>query len=154
MIAAHSSLRLVQPDFDLDAGEAALPEGVIGRIGPRTQPSTPAGQMMRLAGIDRRIHPRQSLSLRVRGRRLGDLDSARREPFMNLNVLDVSFGGMRAQSQTKLSVGERVTVFFPPHGTADHGRGWDAFGRVVRVFSGEHEDGCEVAVAFDTQMAA
>ena len=153
MLVSHSSLRLVQPDFDAAERFDELPEGVIGRIGPGSQPVSPARSAMRLAGADRRIHPRQAMSLRVRGRRLGDVRTVRREPFLNLSVRDVSVGGLRAQSQTKLSVGERVTVFFPPHGN-DHGRGWDAFGRVVRVFSGEHEDGCEVAVAFDTQMAA
>ena len=153
MQAAHTSLRLVQPDFDATSAEPELPEGVAGRIGPSGQVTTRSSSVLRLSGIDRRIHPRQSLSLRVRGRRLGDVESARREPFLNLSVCDVSVGGMRARSQTKLSVGEHVTVFFPPHGN-DRGRGWDAFGRVVRVLSGEHDDGCEVAVAFDTPMAA
>lgn len=145
MVAAHPSLRLVSPDFDADEG---LDRDVAGRIGFGDE-HLAAQRGPRLAGADRRIFPRQSLSLRVRGRRLEAGEAFRNEPFLNLSVEDVSVGGLRATSQTKLNVGERVTVFFPPHGN-DRGRGWDAYGRVIRVLSDEHQPHCEIAVEFDT----
>ncbi len=145
MVAAHPSLRLVSPDLDvyeeLDAPEVA---GRIGFADDVTSHSAP-----RLAGADRRIFPRQALSLRVRGRRLEAGEDVRSEPFLNLNIEDVSVGGLRAKSQTRLNVGERVTVFFPPQGN-DRGRGWDAYGRVIRVLNEQHQPGCEIAVEFDS----
>ena len=149
MVAANPLLRLATPDLDLYEELDADDRSVAGRIGfdagERAQP-------LRLAGADRRIYPRQSLSLRVRGRRMEAGEDVRSEPFLNLNVADVSVGGLRAHSQTKLNVGERVTVFFPPSGN-DRGRGWDAYGRVIRVSGDANQPGCEVAVQFDAATA-
>lgn len=98
---------------------------------------------------DRRFFPRRTISLRINGRRLDHSIEARREPFLNLQIGDVSIGGLCATSQTALRTGERVAVFFPPEGTS---RGWDAYGRVLRVEP--QRVGWKVAIAFDTAPAA
>ena len=139
-----------RPDqFDnLDAVEAngvEAGEGVAGRIvGPAEH--RPA---MRLAADDRRVFPRREVSLRVAGRRLDHSVEARREPCLNLNMSDVSVGGLSATSQTSLAVGERVAIFFPPESGS---RGWDAYGRVLRVRHGKA--GYSLAVEFDQMLAA
>ena len=79
-----------------------------------THPAVAGRIGLRLAGYDRRIHPRREVSLRVSGRRLDHSAEARREPALNLNLHDVSLGGLRATSQSRLAVGERVAVYFPP----------------------------------------
>ena len=99
--------------------------------------------------LDRRTFPRRELSLKVHGRRLDHSVDARREPFLYFDMKDVSVGGLLATSQTALQVGERVAVFFPPEGAS---RGWDAYGRVLRVHPAQH--GYRVAVAFDALPAA
>jgi hypothetical protein len=111
-------------------------DGIAGRIGP--------------SQIDRRIFPRREMSLRIGGRRLDHSVRARQEPALNLNVRDVSVGGLRAISQARLDIGERVAVFFPPNGA---GRGWDAYGRVLRSAPAGGA-GCEVAVEFEMLPAA
>lgn len=131
---------------------------------PLTEPTpTPSqGPRMRLVGTeewqestsvppatDRRCYPRKSLSLRVQGKRLDHSVDARREPFLNLQMKDVSVGGLAALSQTALRPGERVAVFFPPEGNA---RGWDAYGRVLRVAPAAV--GYDVALEFDGRPAA
>jgi hypothetical protein len=147
MVAANPAA----PSLDYDAGPA-----VAGRIGFDTSPTLrPAYDA---TGADRRCHPRQELSLRLRGRRLDHDAESMRQPFLNLSLRDVSVGGLRATSQTPLKAGERVAVFFPPHGpngqSSGRARGWDAYGRVIRVEQGDHEPGCTVAVAFDTMSMA
>ena len=127
----------------IPAPEAPDP-AVAGRIG------------LRLAGYDRRVHPRRAVSLRVSGRRLDHSAEARREPGLNLNLHDVSLGGLRATSQSRLAVGERVAVYFPPTpGAGGAAHGWDAVGRVIRcdgpALGGA---GCTVAVEFDPLAAA
>ena len=102
-----------------------------------------------LGRIDRRIFPRQPVSLRVGGRRLDHTVEARREPCLHLSIRDVSVGGLAATSQSPLKVGERIAVFFPPEGIS---RGWDAYGHVLRVKPGRQ--GYDVAVAFDRLPAA
>ena len=126
-------------------------EGIAGRIGFDTPSNA--------AGIDRRVHPRQNVSLRVSGRRLDHSVEAMREPMLNINLCDVSVGGLKATSQTRLNVGERVAVYFPPSGGK---RGWDAYGRVVRVepsnalaaAEAAARAACTVAVEFDAFPAA
>ncbi len=150
----HASLRLVGFDDAIDAPNAPAPESndgpiIAGRIGMTSGSRAPTFSSQ----DDRRVHPRQQLSLRIRGRRVDNDPTARREPYLNLNVADVSVGGMRATSQSRLQVGERVAVYFPPTGGAS-GRGWDACGRVIRVEQCQHQPGCTVAVTFDRPMAA
>ncbi len=116
---------------------------VAGRIGFDRQPVA--------TGIDRRIHPRQAVSLRVQGRRDDHTIDAMRMPHLNLSIEDVSVGGLRAKSQTPLGVGERVSVYFPPSGGS---QGWNAHGRVLRATPDFSTAGCTVAVEFDALPAA
>ena len=102
-----------------------------------------------LGRIDRRIFPRQHVSLHIGGRRLDHSVDARREPCLHLSLKDVSVGGLAATSQTPLKVGERIAIFFPPEGVS---RGWDAYGHVLRVTADRR--GYQVAVCFDRLPAA
>lgn len=132
-------------DEQYDDGDAAVTDApeIAGRIGRMTN---------EVPSIDRRVHPRQQVSLRVGGRRLDHSVNAMREPLLNLSLNDVSVGGLKAESQTRLSLGERVTVFFPPQAGS---RGWDAYGRVIRVEAAAIPGAaCTVAVAFDAYPAA
>ncbi len=144
MVAFNSpSLRLVESDSAMEE------TGIAGRItGSEYETAIPKKIGM---ARDRRIFQRQEISLRVRGRRMDHSVDALREPILNLSLNDVSVGGIRATSQTRLRVGERVAVFFPPQGG---GRGWDAYGRVLRVLPDTVSAGCTVAVEFDTPLAA
>jgi c-di-GMP-binding flagellar brake protein YcgR len=100
-------------------------------------------------GAERRVFTRRVLHLRVEGKRLDHSIQAHREPHLSLALRDLSAGGMSALSQTPLSRGERLSVFFPPQG-AD--RGWDAFGRVVSCEPSGL--GYRVAMEFDSLPAA
>ena len=158
MVASNAAFRTALGDSSprlkltgsFDEMSAPDREGVAGRIGF----DAPAA-----AGIDRRVHPRQNVSLRVSGRRLDHSVEAMREPMLNINLCDVSVGGLKATSQTRLNVGERVAVYFPPSGGK---RGWDAYGRVVRVepnntlaaAEAAARAACTVAVEFDAFPAA
>lgn len=124
--AAGSRMRLVSGD-DVDGDEA---------------PDT-------LGQIDRRVFPRQEVSIRVSGRRLDHSVEARRDPCLHVSLKDVSVGGLSGTSQTPLRVGERVAVFFPPEGVS---RGWDAYGHVLRVRP--EKMGYGIAVSFDRLPAA
>ena len=95
-------------------------------------------------GAERRMFPRKDLHARVQGKRLDHTIPARREPFLNLSLRDVSLGGLSAISQTPVQPGERVGVFFPPQGIQ---RGWDAYGRVIRCQPSTF--GYRIAVEFD-----
>lgn len=95
-------------------------------------------------GADRRIFPRKEMQARVQGKRLDHTIPARREPFLNLSLRDMSIGGLAAISQTPVQSGERVSVFFPPQGVQ---RGWDAYGRVIRCQPSTF--GYRIAVEFD-----
>ena len=76
------------------------------------------------------------------------LDALKR-PHLSLSLRDLSAGGLSALSDTPIDAGERVSLFFPPHGPM---RGWDAYGRVVRCEASTF--GYRVAVEFDTLPAA
>ncbi len=80
-------------------------------------------------GAERRIFPRKEVRSRIQGKRLDHSIPARREPFLNLSLRDVSAGGLSAISQNPVHSGERISVSFPPEGIH---RGWDAFARVIR----------------------
>jgi len=120
-------------------------------------PSAQSPSYMRLvtdedtaAGAERRVFPRKETQARVQGKRLDHSIPARREPFLNLSLRDVSAGGLSAISQTPVESGERVNVFFPPMGIQ---RGWDASGRVIRCTPSSF--GYRIAVEFDpVSMAA
>ena len=168
-MVAFNAMPLPEEYDALDAdGVEALPggDGVAGRIGPVAEGKGRWGEGDRggqqLAGAsaagrlgvasDRRVFPRRELSLRVAGRRLDHSVEARREPCLNFSMDDVSVGGLSATSQTRLGVGERVAVFFPPEAGS---RGWDAYGRVLRVRDERGgAGGFRVAVEFDQMLAA
>jgi hypothetical protein len=95
-------------------------------------------------GAERRMFPRKETQARVQGKRLDHTIPARREPFLNLSLRDMSAGGLAAISQTPVESGERVSVFFPPQGIQ---RGWDASGRVIRCTPSTF--GYRIAVEFD-----
>ena len=106
------------------------------RIGPET-------------GAERRIFPRKEIHVRVEGKRLDHSIVAHTQPQLSLALRDLSFGGLSAISQTPITRGERLTVFFPPQGT---NRGWDAYGRVLRCDASSL--GYRIAVEFDPLPAA
>ena len=95
-------------------------------------------------GAERRVFPRKQVDARVQGKRLDHTIDARRQPFLNLMLRDVSVGGVAAISQSPIAPGERIGVFFPPAGTK---RGWDAYGRVIRCDAGNF--GYRIAVEFE-----
>lgn len=128
---AAPHMRIVRDEPD-SRGDDAPP--VLGRIG---------------SDADRRIFPRQSMSLHVSGRRMDHSVEARRDPCLHLALRDISVGGLCATSQTPVKVGEHIAVFFPPEGLS---RGWDAYGRVLRVEP--QKLGYRIAVSFDRLPAA
>jgi len=122
-------------------------------LGDAMKPSAPAlspKPYMKLVsdtepqGAERRIFPRKQVDARVQGKRLDHTIDARRQPFLNLMLRDVSVGGVAAISQSAIAPGERISVFFPPQGTK---RGWDACGRVIRCDPGNF--GYRIAVEFE-----
>lgn len=154
------------PRHDTQTAQPADRFDVLGRIGPDSSMPLgragylPAGQVEQPApqrptgktGMDRRIFPRKDVEMRVSGQRLDHSIEARREPVLSFKTQDVSVGGLKATSQSPLQVGERVGVFFPPEGNS---RGWDAYGRVVRIEpSFANDPGYTVAVEFEPMMAA
>ena len=135
---AGPQLRLSEP---MTMAQAAL----------SSAPQVPAFKpFMRLAsdnepkGAERRVFPRIEVDARVQGKRLDHTIDARRMPFLQLNLKDVSVGGLSAISPQSVEAGERVSVFFPPEGTK---RGWDACGRVIRCDQGHF--GYRIAVEFE-----
>ena len=95
-------------------------------------------------GAERRVFPRKEVDARVQGKRLDHTIDARRLPFLQLNLKDVSVGGLAAMSHQPVAAGERISVFFPPEGGK---RGWDACGRVIRCDPGHF--GYRIAVEFE-----
>ena len=98
---------------------------------------------------ERRVFPRREVHVRCEGKRLDYTLDACKQPHLSLSLRDLSVGGLSALSDTPLDAGERVSVFFPPHGPM---RGWDAYGRIVRCEASTF--GYRVAVEFDTLPAA
>ncbi len=105
---------------------------------------------MRLVdNADRRIFPRRELQLRVEGRRVDNTVQAHKYPELNLQLRDLSFGGLSAITNSPLERGERVAVYFPQ--MEGHGA-WDARGRVLRCDPSTF--GYRIAVEFDPLPAA
>jgi len=113
----------------------------------------------RLAGVgpeasakeshDRRVFHRREFQVRVEGKRLDHSIPARQQPHLTMALRDLSLGGLSAISQLPLGRGERLAVYFPPHGSL---RGWDAYGRVTRCEPSTF--GYRVAVEFETTPMA
>ncbi|MGF1632446.1 MAG: PilZ domain-containing protein [Phycisphaerae bacterium] len=95
-------------------------------------------------GVERRIFQRAQVDMRITGRRTDHNLAARREPYLNLRLQDVSIGGCGGISQAPLASGERVVLFFPPQGDQP---GWDAVGYVRRCSPAR--EGYHVGVEFD-----
>jgi hypothetical protein len=93
---------------------------------------------------NRRLFRRAEVRTRVEGRRLDTSVEARQQPHLSLSLRDLSVGGLSAVSQQPLKSGERLSVFFPPHGSQ---RGWDAYGKVLRCE--QSSMGYRLAVQFD-----
>ena len=98
---------------------------------------------------ERRVFPRRPMQLTIAGHRLDHSIPARRQPTLELNLRDVSAGGLSALTDTALFPGESIAVTFPPSGLQ---RGWDARGRVVRCEPAAL--GYRVAVEFEYMPAA
>jgi hypothetical protein len=98
---------------------------------------------------ERRAFVRKECHARVEGKRLDHTLDACKEPHMSLALRDLSVGGLSAITDRPLKRGERVSVFFPPHGPM---RGWDAYGRIVRCEPSTM--GYRIAVEFDALPAA
>ncbi len=105
--------------------------------------------MMKLDGAERRVFPRKEVNGHVEGRRIEHTITARQNPRLSLTLRDISLGGISALSDTVLTHGERISVFFPPQGSR---RGWDAYGRVVRCQPSGM--GYRIGVEFDPIPAA
>lgn len=100
-------------------------------------------------GRERRVFPRRPMHITIAGTRLDHTIIARRQPFLELAVRDVSAGGMSALSQTALMPGEMIAVSFPTRGLQP---GWDARGRVLRCEPAAL--GYRVAVEFESDSLA
>jgi hypothetical protein len=100
-------------------------------------------------GAERRIFPRKEVHAAVEGVRVDHSIEARRTPKFNLNLRDLSYGGMSAISPLPLLCGERLSMIFPPLGLNS---GWDASGRVLRCEPSAM--GYRIAVEFELQAAA
>ena len=106
-------------------------------------------EMTLAPSAERRMFTRTESRMNVEGRRLDHSLPARRDPRLALSLRDISIGGCAASTQTPLMRGERVAIFFPPHGVRG---GWDAVGRVVRCEPSSF--GYRVAVEFESLPAA
>ncbi len=87
--------------------------------------------------------------MRAMARRLDHSVLAHRQPWVHLEIRDLTLDGMSALSDQPVAQGERLSVSFPPgHALC----GWLALGRVVRCEPSTL--GYRMAVAFDPLPAA
>jgi len=98
---------------------------------------------------DRRMFQRKSSCQNIWAKRMDHTVRARLQPTLQLNLRDVSAGGLSATSPSAFITGEHVAVTFPHEGPHP---AWDAFGRVVRCLP--CGQGYTVALAFDPLPAA
>jgi hypothetical protein len=99
--------------------------------------------------FERRNFPRREVNMQVRGKRLDHSISARRMPFLNLSLRDLSVGGCSASIESPMDAGERISIYFPANGISS---GWDAYGRVLRCE--QSSIGYRIAVEFESLPAA
>ena len=106
--------------------------------------------------FERRREPRHRLYARVTAvarpeRRLGEVDHSRGEAgqICALELVDQSASGLGAWSVEPVSLGSRVTIFFPAHGSEP---GFNSVGRVVRCVRAQ--DGYSIGLQLESQMAA
>ncbi len=134
MAAAAQSYRMHQPTYQPMPESQPAVKPFMRLVGSEPEPQ----------GAERRVFARKQVEARVAGKRLDHTIDARRQPFLNLMLRDVSVGGVAAVSQSPVAPGERISVFFPPQGSQ---RGWDACGRVIRCDPGTF--GYRIAVEFE-----
>ena len=99
---------------------------------------------------ERRVHPRRSISLTIRGKRIEQGFAALRHAPLSMSLRDLSAGGMSAISPAPLAPGERLSLSIPVMGPRIPGSPgeWDAVGRVIRCEPSSL--GYRIAVEFDT----
>ena len=95
------------------------------------------------------MFPRTPSTAVALGRRLDHTIDARQFPRLNLELRDVSVGGLTALSDRPLGQGEHLSVTVTP---PDGHSGWGAFGRVIRCEPSTM--GFRIAVQFDPLPAA
>jgi hypothetical protein len=93
---------------------------------------------------ERRMFERTPAQGQVKGHRMDHTIPARQNPRLDMNLRDVSAGGLAAVAATPLQEGELVSVGLR--------QGWDACGRVIRCHPSPL--GYEVAIEFDQRRAA
>ncbi len=98
---------------------------------------------------DRRIFPRKQARGPVMARRLDHALPARQQPLVQMDLRDVSLGGLSALSDVPMTCGERVSVQLPSQGLTAP---WSAYGRILRCEPSGM--GYRVAVEFDPLPAA
>lgn len=99
--------------------------------------------------VERRMFIRIPSPQTVEGKRLDHTLPALRNPFIKLQLRDLSLGGMSALSDAPIAEGEHLALTFPRR----PGRpGWNAYGHVVRC--DPSATGYRVAVEFDRLPAA
>lgn len=79
--------------------------------------------------FERRTLPRRSVSGQVTALCTRPRDKERPNKICSLKLIDLSDLGLGALSQDRLEVGNRITVFLPPHGAE---AGTDLYGEIVR----------------------
>lgn len=99
---------------------------------------------------DRRIFPRTEVQGHVVGKRVRLLRPNRQWPRLEMEIQDLSLGGMSAMSALPLKAGEKLDLHLQLQPNTGE---WDARGRVVRCepsATGRYR----IAVAFDALKAA
>lgn len=81
------------------------------------------------APAERRLFTRMPMLGEVEARRLDHSIPAHRRPRINLQLRDLSLGGLCAMADQPLAAGEYLSVSIPP---THRSPGWDAFGRILR----------------------
>ena len=74
-------------------------------------------------------------------------------PIANVELVDMSQGGMCVKTESQFEVNDQVTVYFPPHGIEMH---MEVMGRVVWCRASNHKrgGGYEMAIEFQSRRAA
>lgn len=96
--------------------------------------------------FERRRHPRRRARGQVTAviRKPGETNNDPAK-MMVLELADQSDGGIGATAQEPIEVGNRITVFFPPHGPEP---GFDLAGEVVRCTSRDNSH--HIGIALET----
>lgn len=97
----------------------------------------------------RNVFPRKAAPTPIRGRRLDHTVPARRQPAIDMTLVDLSTDGLAATTEQLLMWGERLVVQLP----ARNGLlAWTAMGRVARCEA--NSIGYDVSIEFERLPAA